>query len=231
MKKLLILDFDGTLGDTRELIVATNQAAMRQMHYPVRDEATIAATIGLPLEEGILTMYPDLPREMMPRWVEAYRSTFERLRTQIVPQVFPQVQQTLRALHEAGHPISVASSRLSPSLNRFLVDMGLSPYIGFVLGADNVKQAKPHPEPVLKTLRDLHYAPQDALVVGDMPVDIQMGLGAGAWTCGVTYGNSNREDLLAAGAHFVVDSFSGIPSILASISDTEMPFFNAKFSK
>ncbi len=30
MKKLVILDFDGTLADTRELIIRTNEEAMRR---------------------------------------------------------------------------------------------------------------------------------------------------------------------------------------------------------
>ena len=56
MIKLIIFDFDGTLADTRELIVRTNQEAQRIMGYPITDEAGILKTIGLPLRECILTM-------------------------------------------------------------------------------------------------------------------------------------------------------------------------------
>ena len=217
MIKLLILDFDGTLADTQELIVRTNQEAMRQLGYPVQDAQTIIDTIGLPLEEGILTMFPDLPHEALPQWVKVYRTVFYSLKEHIGPQLFPGVKETLAKLHAEGHLISVASSRLSISLNAFLEEMGLMPYICYVLGADNVTKAKPDPEPVLKTLRDLHVPAREALVVGDMPVDIQMGLGAGAYTCGVSYGNSNREALKKAGAHRVVDLFSEIPLLLSSL--------------
>lgn len=215
MIKLLILDFDGTLADTQELIVRTNQEAMRRMGYPVRAAQDIIDTIGLPLEKGIQTLFPDLPHEVLPEWVKMYRTVFDSLKEHIGPQLFPGVKETLEQLHADGYLISVASSRLSISLNAFLKDLGLMPYICYVLGADNVTQAKPHPEPVLKTLRDLHIPAQEALVVGDMPVDIQMGLGAGAYTCGVSYGNSNREALKKAGAHRVVDLFSEIPSLLS----------------
>ena len=63
MTKLIIFDFDGTLADTRELIVRTNQEAMRRLRYPVASEAAIVATIGLPLKESILALFPDLPEE------------------------------------------------------------------------------------------------------------------------------------------------------------------------
>ena len=83
-----------------------------------------------------------------------------------------------------------------------------TPYLSRVLGADGVTNAKPHPEPVLKTLSALGFSPEEAIVVGDMPVDILMGKGAGTRTCGVTYGNSCREDLSAAGADMIIDNFS-----------------------
>lgn len=214
MIKLLIFDFDGTLADTHELIIQTNQEAMRRMGFPVLEDQVISRTIGLPLEEGILTMVPQLAREDLPAWVKTYRAIFDELKTKIIPGLFPHVKETLEALHARGYVLTVASSRLSLSLNDFLRDMGIAPFFSYVLGADNVSAAKPDPEPVLKTLRDLHFRADEALVVGDMPVDILMGKRAGAFTCGVTYGNSDREALKKAGANHVLDDFGRLPEII-----------------
>ena len=214
MIKLLIFDFDGTLADTHELIIQTNQEAMRRMGFPVLEDRVISRTIGLPLEEGILTMFPQLTREDLPAWVKTYRTIFDELKTRIIPGLFPHVKETLEALHARGYVLTVASSRLSLSLNDFLRDMGIAPFFSYVLGADNVSAAKPNPEPVLKTLRDLHFRADEALVVGDMPVDILMGKRAGAFTCGVTYGNSDREALKKAGANHVLDDFGRLPEII-----------------
>ena len=38
-KKLIIFDFDGTLGDTRRNIVTTMQMAIKEMQLPERTEA------------------------------------------------------------------------------------------------------------------------------------------------------------------------------------------------
>ena len=214
MIKLLIFDFDGTLADTHELIIQTNQEAMRRMGFPVLEDRVISRTIGLPLEEGILTMFPQLTREDLPAWVKTYRTIFDELKTKIIPGLFPHVKETLEALHARGYVLTVASSRLSLSLNDFLRDMGIAPFFSYVLGADNVSAAKPNPEPVLKTLRDLHFRADEALVVGDMPVDILMGKRAGAFTCGVAYGNSDREALKKAGANHVLDDFGRLPEII-----------------
>ena len=216
MKKdiqLIIFDFDGTLADTYELIIKTNQEAMRQMDYPVRDEETIRGTIGLPLEAGIRTLFPDLPEEAIPQWCATYRRVFDVYKTQYLPVLFPEVKETLEWLRDKGFVLTVASSRQSVSLNAFLRDLGILPCFRYVLGADNVSRAKPDPEPVLKTLRDLGYRAENTLVVGDMPVDILMGARAGAGTVGVTYGNSSRADLLEAGADFVLDHFSELQGL------------------
>lgn len=47
-----------------------------------------------------------------------------------------------------------------------------------------------------------------------MPVDIIMGLRAGAATCGVTYGNSSRDDLVEAGAGYIIEDISELPGLL-----------------
>lgn len=216
MRKLVILDFDGTLADTRELIVRTNQEAQRQMGYPVTDEAGIMATVGYVLEECILIMYPDLPREQLPAWTAMYREVFDSLKGKIIPKLFPHVKETLEALSERGFTITVASSRGTASLKDFLRDMGIAPFINYVLGADDVKLPKPNPEPVLKTLRELGFDASQALVVGDMPVDIQMGKTAGAMTCGVSFGNSSKDALLESGADYVIDDFSELIPLVTS---------------
>jgi phosphoglycolate phosphatase len=212
--KLIIFDFDGTLADTRELIIKTNQEAMKAMNYPVRDEEAIRKTIGLPLEAGIRTLFPELTDEVIPAWCAMYRKVFDVLKTQIVPILFPEVKETLECLYGRGYVLTVASSRHSSSLNAFLRDMGIAECFQYVLGADNVAKAKPDPEPVLQTMRDLGYKPSETLVVGDMPVDIFMGARAGAGTVGVTYGNSNRPELMQAGADYVLDHFSELKTVL-----------------
>lgn len=73
---------------------------------------------------------------------------------------------------------------------------------------DDETNAKPHPEPVLRTLKEFGVDASDAIVVGDMPVDILMGKAAGASTCAVTYGNTSREALEEAGADIIIDDFS-----------------------
>ena len=214
MIRLIILDFDGTLGDTRGNIILTMRNTMQQLGYPEPDEDTIAATIGVPLEKGFEQMFPGISPADVALCAKTYREIFEKNRKVLVPKLFPQVKETLAALKKAGYVLTIASSRSYGSLNEFLQEMGIAPYISYVLGANSVTHAKPHPEPVLKTMADLGFTADETLVVGDMPVDILMGQGAGAHTCAVTYGNASREELAAAGADAVIDRFADLPRII-----------------
>ena len=213
MIKLIILDFDGTLGDTRANIVLTMRRTLVRLGYAVPDEETIAATIGVPLEKGFEQMLPGISPADVALCARTYREIFEKCRKELVPNLFPHVMETLVALKESGYELTIASSRSYGSLKEFLQEMGIAPYISYVLGANSVTHAKPHPEPVLKTMADMGFTADETIVVGDMPVDIQMGKGAGAYTCAVTYGNASREELIAAGADHVIDDFSELTGI------------------
>ena len=207
---LIILDFDGTLCDTRKTIVRTLQMTMEKLCLPVADECACAATIGLPLDESFRVLFPSLTETQALGCAEAYRDIFEENKRLLAPKVFHDVPETLRALRDRGFVLTIASSRSNQSLLDFVRTFGFDKEISLVLGADDVTKAKPDPEPVLLTLKKLGFSASRTLVVGDMPFDILMGRGAGAKTCGVTYGNSSREELQVSGADYVIDDFANL---------------------
>ena len=213
-KGLIIFDFDGTLGNTRRNIVTTMQMTIEDLHLPNRSEEECAATIGLPLAGCFRTLFPDMQDELIPRCTETYRRFFnENLKT-IQPEASPGVVETLAILHQKGFTLTIASSRSRNSLTELTRNMGIANYISYILGADDVKEAKPKPEPVLKTLADMHFGTGETLVVGDMAVDILMGANAGTKTCGVTWGNGTKDELKNTGATFIIDRMDEILEIV-----------------
>ncbi len=213
-KGLIIFDFDGTLGDTRRNIVTTMQMTIAELHLPNRSEEECAATIGLPLAGCFRTLFPDIQEELIPRCAETYRRFFNENLKNIHPEAFPGIVETLAILHQKGLTVTIASSRSHNSLMELTRNMGIADYISYILGADDVKEAKPNPEPVLKTLADMHFDANETLVVGDMPVDILMGTNAGARTCGVTWGNGTKDELEDVGANFIIDKIEDILTIV-----------------
>ena len=54
--RLIIFDFDGTLGDTRRNILLTMRQTLEELSLPVASEEECAATIGLPLRDCFLQL-------------------------------------------------------------------------------------------------------------------------------------------------------------------------------
>ena len=210
--KLIILDFDGTLADTRGLIIMTMQQTIQELGLESRTDDQCAAMIGLPLKQAFTDLIP-MTDAMGDLCVDTYRRIFNENNASYTIPAFPNVLETLRLLSQKGYTLTIASSRIHRSLMEFVEGMDLQEVISYVLGADDVLQAKPNPEPVLKTLEKFGCIPDEALVVGDTWYDIEMGRRAGVRTCGVTYGNGSREELMNAGADFLVDDFGELKSI------------------
>jgi len=206
MIKLIIFDFDGTLGDTRRNIVTTMQMTIAELGLPERTDDECASKIGLPLDGCFEALYPDEAKETIRHCTDTYRRIFQENLQTMKPQVFPKVKETLSILKEQGYTLTIASSRWHKSLSELTNDLGIGDYISYLVGADDVEKAKPNPEPVLKTLIATGFNANQTLVVGDMNVDILMGKNAGVKTCGVTYGNGTKRELEEAGADYIINS-------------------------
>ena len=212
--KVIIFDFDGTLCDTRSNIIIAFRATMEHLGLEMRDEETCGATIGLTLRDGFKSMYPDFDDAKIDYCVETYRQIFAERRKELMPDLFPGVKETLGALRKRGYRMTIATSRLTDSLMLFMRHHGIDHYFEYAVGSDSVTHHKPHTEPALKTLRELNIAPSEAIMVGDMPVDIAMAHNAGIRAIGVDYGNATREELEAAEADWIVDSITKILEII-----------------
>ena len=213
MKKIIILDFDGTIADTRPVIINTFRRTFEAMHLPPHSDEEIASTIGIPLIEAFPVLHP-MDAESAARCTATYRSIFDKVNGEIGVPMFPHVADTLRGLHAKGCTLTIATSRSYRSAAEFMRSFGLDGIISLIIAAEDVKHAKPAPEPVEKTLRHFGMQPADALVVGDTHFDIRMGRNAGCETVGVTYGNGSRESLIEADADHIIDDFAEISGII-----------------
>lgn len=211
--KTIVLDFDGTLADTRAGIVKTVTATLEAMSLPPVSEDRIVPLIGLPLIETFVRAAGMSDIRQARRAVEVYRDLFEDIAPDMI-SLFPEVKETLRELHHAGVTITVASSRGRESLLSLERRLGIDQYITLTLGEDDVERKKPAPDMVLRILELTGTSAADTLVVGDTAFDIAMGRDAGCTTCGVTYGNQSREQLLAEGADHVTDRFGTVAEVM-----------------
>lgn len=208
-RKLVVWDFDGTLADTRYGILRTMQLTLQQVGKPMPDDATICATIGLPLGQSIAQL-TGLSGTELEQAVATYRRLFVT-EGEIHTSLFPGMAEVLERQHREGNFVAIATSRGHASTVSLCHRLGIAPWIDYVVACEDVTNSKPHPEPVLRLCECLRVAPEYTTVIGDTTFDIEMGLRAGAArVVGVSWGNHTPERLLQAGAHKVVD----VPSAL-----------------
>lgn len=209
--KIIILDFDGTLGDTTAVILKTMLGTIQELGLPERSEQECLAMIGLRLTEVPAKLFPELDLEP-DLYALTYRRLFNEYNVEGAVELYPNVVETLTALKDRGMVLTIASSRSNASLNAYIKNLGLTDTITYVLGGNDVQEGKPHPEAVNRTLRELGFKPEEAIVVGDTVFDIHMGRNAGTRTCGVTYGNGTRESL--TDATWLIDDFAKLIDII-----------------
>ena len=215
MTKLIVFDFDGTIADTADGIIASVRETLIRMGLPMRSDAQIRDAIGLPLKE-FLIKGGNLPENMSEEGTTIYREIFGTVATSMI-RLFDGVKDTLFALRAQGIDLAIATSRGRRTLESILESQGISELFRETLTAVDGIKAKPAPDMVLTILERTGYGRDECIVAGDTSFDIEMGKNAGCHTIGVTFGNHSRSQLLAAGADWTVDDFATIADIVHQI--------------
>lgn len=208
MIKNLIFDFDGTLADTQEGILATEREMLRRMGLPEPAREHMCSAIGLPLPES-LRRGCDIPTERVDEAVRLYRELFFDLAPRHIV-IFDGVKETLAAFARQGIRMAIATSRSSNTLEAILAAHGMTDYFPSRVTADCSIKPKPAPDMVLHLLDEMGIRADETLVVGDTTFDLEMGKGAGCLTAGVTFGNHSREMLATVRPDWIIDRFDAL---------------------
>lgn len=89
--------------------------------------------------------------------------------------------------------LTVATNANSTYAHKMLNHVGLGKYFTTILGYDSVKNPKPHPEMVNKTLEIHNISKEKAQLIGDSKKDIMAATNAGVDSVLVNWGFSNHE--------------------------------------
>lgn len=192
--ELLVFDWDGTLMDSAAAIVASLQAACRDLGLVAPAEARARYVIGLGLNEALAHALPGVAPSLYPRIVERFRAHY--LARDADMRLFPQAAETVAALREAGFLLAVATGMSRRGLERALRATGLG---GFFHATRCADEAPPKPQPGMlqALLEELATGPDRALMIGDTTHDMEMARAAGVARVAAAYGAHEREALLA----------------------------------
>jgi HAD superfamily hydrolase (TIGR01509 family) len=199
-----LFDIDGTLVDSNDLHVRAWEEAFATIgaHF---DRATIHGQIGKGTDMLVPTLIPDADGELQERLGEAHGKVFKgRLMEQVKP--FPGAHDLLARVHAAGQAVVLASSASAAEVDHYLDLLGVRDLVHATTSSDDVERTKPAPDIFAAALEKVApLAPEEVLVVGDTPYDVEAAARCGIGTVALRSGKFPDGVLRAAGALALYD--------------------------
>lgn len=191
--RLVVFDWDGTIIDSHSAIVACMQEASRDLGLAIPERERASHVIGLSLDEILRIVAPELPAELYPEYVAAYRRHF--LAREDAMQLFPGMRELLGRLSK-DHLLGIATGKSRKGLDRALAANGIRDLFAASRCADET-HPKPHPAMLLELMEELEVSAEGVLMVGDTSHDMEMARAAGVHAVAVAYGAHPEEGLRA----------------------------------
>ena len=213
--KLIIFDFDGTLVDSRKLILEAHRRVFGEFGLACPSEEESLSLIGKSLELVLAQLAgPDAPIAQM---TEAYGRLLPVLREDatFAEAPFDGAADLIAALAARSDTrLAIATGHVSHAIEPALAKLGWRDFFLSVQTADKAP-SKPHPGMLLQALRETGMSAEDAVMIGDTAFDMEMAQAAGIEGIGVVWGYHRAERLHAAGASHVVATIDELRARLA----------------
>jgi HAD superfamily hydrolase (TIGR01509 family) len=214
MFEAVIFDWDGTLADTRRVIVASFQKVLSDVHCKISNEF-IERRIGIGAEET----FREMLRASRIRFDEALITSLVIKKIQAEIDLSSKVklfEGTVALLEFLRGKVKLALASMS---NREVVDHMLSAlnvrrFFSIVLTVDEVHKPKPDPEIFLKCALKLASNPEKCVVVEDSIFGVKAAKAAKMGCIAVSTGAYSREELKKANPDLVVNSLKERDEIL-----------------
>lgn len=219
--KLIAFDLDGTLLDSVPDLAVAASAAVEALGYaPVAEEEVrdyvgngADVLIGRTLSRS-LTLDPDLDPALL---VKA-RHLFDGFYAQgghKLSHLYPQVKETLAALHEQGFTLALVTNKPSKFVPDVLAQHGIDHYLSDIIGGDTFPEKKPNPMALNWLLEKHHCGAKQMLMVGDSKNDILAAKNAGCYSFGLTYGYNHGEPISDSQPDYVADTIADLLEVVA----------------
>lgn len=204
----ILFDLDGTLLDTNELIQKSFEYTFEYFGYSFTKEEILQFN-GPPLMETFSKVNPDLAEEM----VKVYRKHNHENHEKYV-KLFPNVKETLDVLKENGKKLAIVTAKMRSGVELGLQLTKIKQYFDAIVTIDDVKNPKPHPEPVLKAMSELDVEKDESIMVGDNYHDIESGKNAGIKTVGVAWSVKGEDYLRQFKPTYMIDDMKDLIPIV-----------------
>jgi HAD superfamily hydrolase (TIGR01509 family) len=193
----VILDVDGTLIDSDDAQASSWVDALKQNGFHVSFDK-VRPLIGMggdKLMPKVIGVSKDC--ELGKRIDKARKDIFMQ---EYLPHIkaFPGTSELIKRMRERALKVTVASSAPKDQLKKSLELVGASDLIEEETSSKDVSQSKPDAEPVEETLKRAGMPPDEVVMIGDTPYDIESAKKVGIGTIAFRTGGWKDSDLAGA---------------------------------
>jgi phosphoglycolate phosphatase len=212
--RLIIFDIDGTLLDSKAMILAGHAHAFGKHGLPVPSEAAIMALVGLSQRETFVALAGE--HGPLDSLIAAYQEAVWAFRAagQHAEVLFPGAAELIAALAAAPE----TSLALATGKGRRGTDLVIERHgwhgIFKSSHTSDENPSKPDPTMLHRALEIAGVPAAASVMIGDSPFDMQMAVAAGVIPIGVSWGHQPTEKLLAAGAKAVATDFTDLARLI-----------------
>jgi len=170
---VILFDLDGTISDSAPGILTTLTQTFEQLAIPVPDRATMLSFVGPPILDTFYNAM-GMNAAQAEETLEVYREHY-LARGALDSAMFPGIDVVLRTVHEAGIPISTATSKPETPATYILEHYDLVQYLDVITGAsdDEVRSSKADVvEEALRRLAAKGFDVSRPVLVGDRVHDV-----------------------------------------------------------
>jgi len=212
--KAVVFDFDGTLAVLNIDFSFMRERVFNLMkRYGVREELIGEKYLLEIIDEVYQILCERNPSDAEEFYQEAHRILYEiELRAAEDGRLIPEVERTLKILRGRGIKIGIVTRNCEDAVRKVFPD--IDDYCDVFISRNSIKKVKPHPDHLISVLRALDVLGEEAVMIGDHPIDIQAGKRVGMKTIGVLTGRTKREEFEKAGADYVLRDVSEICKII-----------------
>lgn len=186
--KLILLDFDGTLADTRRANALAYAATLREAGYPLTEEEYLGRYFGVRCDEFLRSYGIADPAErerLRLRKIELYPAFFDTV------ELNRPLWEFCRQFRRQGGRVWIVSTGSRANIDNAMAHLGIggpetpetrcpAGRVDGILAGPDVARSKPAPDCFLEAMRREGVTPRETLIFEDSAVGLEAARASGA---------------------------------------------------
>ena len=193
----VIFDVDGTLVDSNDAQARSWVDALKEFGYSVPYEK-VRPLIGMGGDKVLPETIGVQKDSEKGKQISKRRSEIFKEKYLPTIQAFPGAQELLNRMREQGLKLAIASSAQPDELRSLLQIVGAADLIEDKTSSEDAKRSKPDPDVMQVALKRVGYPPNEVVMIGDTPYDIEAARKVGVGTIAFRCGGWSDSDLAGA---------------------------------